>query len=117
LASARAQGTCSDKVERFAAFLGSLNAQVAWRAGASLLVADHLSRHGHTAQLLPVDDLSKKEQKQIRSGTMKDAAAQREISSLYPSRYDNTATGMKDPKDLLQDVYEYNVQKLRLLIT
>ena len=111
LASARAQGTCSDKVERFAAFLGSLNAQVSWRAGASLLVADHLSRHGHTAQPLPVADLSKKEQKKLRSGTMKDAAAQREISSLYPSRYDNTATGMKDPKDLLQDV-SWNVDDL-----
>ena len=108
LASARAQGTCSDKVERYAAFLGSLNAQVAWRAGASLLVADHLSRHGHNN---PDTELSKKEQKQIRSGTMKDEAAQREITSHYPSRYDHTATGMKSPQELLNDMSQ-NVDDL-----
>ena len=112
LASARAQGTCSDRVERFAAFLGSLNATVSWRAGAGLLVADHLSRHGHNnaddddrnaAQdeaLKPVE-MTKKELKQRRSGTMRNDDAQAEISKLYPSRYDHTSTGMKSPTELL----------------
>ena len=103
LASARAQGTCSDRVERFAGFLGSLNATVSWRAGAGLLVADHLSRHGHnnpseTERKLAQDtdlkslELSKKELKKRRSGTMRNDDEQTAITKLYPSRYDHTST-------------------------
>ena len=75
--SQRSKGLCSDQTERWCNFLSSLQAQVSWRAGAGLAVADYLSRHGHDERSW--DELN------------------------WTSKYDGTDEGMKPANEVLKE--------------
>ena len=83
--SQRSKGLCSDQTERWCNFLSSVQAQVSWRAGAGLAVADYLSRHGHDERSW--DELN------------------------WISKYDGTDEGMKPANEVLKeasyDAYDF----------